>query len=413
MRTDDIPEYGVNHPVYDHVELENGKIVAGSGSQMKFSKDCKNVLQKIAEGEGKGKNDWSRYLSEKLDLPSEQVGEAKQFCQARAEDLRKQAASCESQGKTTLANQKRQQADNYDQLQKDIRDSGISSDQARFLREHPELATACNIAQTSHQAGCEAARYGAIIGGSIAVIQNVFALSQGDKEFSEAVRDTGLNTAKTAAVGYATGFVGSALKGGMQQSKKATLRTLSQTSLPALAISVCLETSTTITRYVRGEIDGLQMMEELGEKGTGMLASGMGATLGQIALPVPVVGAIMGGMIGYTMSSLFYQTTLQAWKNARQARENYLHIKVQCEEARTHMEFFQRRLQELFDQHMGQTRDQIDSCLAGMDSAIGTGNMDDFLQAARSLGQMIGKELPLATKQEFEEFMISDEALIL
>lgn len=420
VRTDDIPEqFGKNNTTYDHVEVDaNGTVIVGSGSQMKFHSD-KGLLEKgglldnIAKGRGGKKNDLSRYLEVKLDLPSEQVERAREYCTEQARNLREQADKLEAIGKGELAARKRAEAANYEKLRGNIRDSGMTSEQAVFYRKHPTLATTMDIAVTSHRAGVEGAKFGAVIGGAISIVTNVIAVCQDDKELKEALLDTAVDTGKAAAVGYGTAFAGSAVKGLMQQSTSATARTLARTSLPAMAVTMCLELGTAVTRYTRGEIDGTEFLETIGEKGSGMLAGGLGATLGQIAIPVPIVGALVGGMVGYTLSSMLYRDSLAAFKEAKNACEEYIRIKALCEEARTSMEAYRLQFRERFAEWLEEGRAELSDCVSRMDAAAEGGRMDEFAAAADALAASMGKSLQFADREEFDGFMATDGELVL
>ncbi len=450
IRADDCPGLKTNHEIYDHVEMTDGLIIEGSGSQMKFVNHPEKILDGIAKGEGGGKKDLSRYLDSKLDLPSDQFEQAKRYCDDQAQSLRKQAQHLKGEGKQELAAKMEQQAERYEKIKDNIRDSGISKEEAMLYREHPELATAGDIFKTSHRAGCEGAMIGAAIGGTIAIVQNAVALIKDDKDLEEAIWDASISTGKATIVGYGTAAVGSALKGVMQQmsddavldmamtvrqvltsksqsigaqeftklahtSKEiaAKARCLSKTALPALAVSVCLEVGGTIARYAKGEIDGVQFLEELGEKGSGMLASGLGATLAQIAIPIPIVGGLIGGMIGYSISSMFYQSSLAAFKEAKQAREDYLRVKAQCEIARELMQAYRLQLEALFAEHLVAVQKDLGNLLDQMDAATKNENMAVFANAANGLGKLLGKSFCFETMDDFEQFMISDKTLIL
>jgi hypothetical protein len=460
IRTEDHPDFGANDTVYDHIETIGGNVIQGSGSQMKFVGDPKSLIDKIATGEGGGNNDLSRYLDAKLDLPSDQLDPAayreycktyaenlrkdaellesqgekdkaqkkrgkankiekgkdiglREYCKNKAKELRTQADKLEEQGKHELAAKKRQQADNYDKVSSNMRDSGLTTKEAEFYRRHPKIATAVDMGKTAHRGGLEAAKYGAVIGGAVSLIKNGIAYRQGDKELKEVLCDTAVDTGKSALVGYGTGFAGSLAKSVMQQSGSGLARQLSRTSLPALVVSTTLALAASISRYAKGEIDSVQFMEEIGEKGSGMLASGMMATLGQIAIPIPVVGGVIGGMVGYTMSSLFYRSSLQAFQEAKEAEINYQTIKAQCEEARRRMIEYQTELQLLFDIHMADMKLQLSDCFTCMDRAVDAGSMDEFAEAANSMGSFFGKTLQFNSMQEFDDFMSSDKTLIL
>jgi len=414
IRSDDHKTFGKNHTVYDHVEVDAwGVPVPGSGSQMKFVGDVDGLLKNIAQGSGGGKNDKSRYLGAKLDLPSEQVAYAKMRCETKAAKLRQQAKALEDRGKPDLAAQKRAQAANYDTLKGDIRDSGMTTDQAIFLRKHPELATAINIAGASHRAGVQGAKIGALFGGAISVVTSMIAVHQGDKALKEAILDTVADTGKAALAGYGTAFVGTALKGTMQQSASATTRALSRTSLPSLAVTVCLEVGSAVKQYVRGEIDGVQFLEAIGEKGSGLLSSGLFAAIGQAAIPIPVVGAAIGGVVGYTLSALLYQDALGAFKDANQAHDDYLATKEYCEAVRAELDAYRQEFRERFVEWLDEGRAEISNSILRMDAAILTGRIDDFAESANALAAVIGKTLQFADREQFDAFMATDDTLVL
>jgi Mu-like prophage protein len=399
--------------VSDHIETVDGIEIPGSTSQMKIVSDHEGLLKKIAQGKGGGKNDLSRYMdNDHIDITGEKFDAAQKYCEEQAKELRKQAAHARQHGDQNRALRQEQEAQNYDDLKGKLRKS-YTSDEARDFRLKPKIETAKRMVKISHEAGLEAAKYGAAIGGAVSATKNIIALMQGDKELQEVLCDTAVDTGKSALVGYGTGFAGSLVKSGMQQSGSGALRQLSRTSLPTLVVSTTLALGSSISRYARGEIDGVQFMEEIGEKGSGMLASGMMAALGQIAIPIPIVGGVIGGMVGYTMSSLFYRSSLQAFQEAKEAEKNYQMIKAQCEEARRRMLEYQAELQVLFDAHMADMKHQLSDCFVCMDKAIDAESMDEFAEAANSLGGFLGKTLQFNTMQEFDDFMSSDETLIL
>ena len=68
--------------------------------------------------------------------------------------------------------------------------------------------------------------------------QNVIALYKGEVEAFEALKNVARDTGTSAVVGYGTGFLGSAIKGAMQNASNGSVRALSNTSLPATLV-VC------------------------------------------------------------------------------------------------------------------------------------------------------------------------------
>ncbi|GAB6178532.1 hypothetical protein JCM16814_34230 [Desulfobaculum senezii] len=413
IRTDDHPDFKVNDQVYDFVKVVEGELIEGSGSQMKVVASPEKLLDKIAKGEGGGKNDYSRYQGVTLEIPSDQVEAAKEYCLEQAEKLNQQADQLERAGKSDLAARKRIQAENFSTTHDNIQDCGITSSDIRFYREHPSLATARDICKISNRAGIEGAKYGAVVGGTILFAQNLVAVMQDDKDLQEAIIDAASGTAKAAGIGYGTGAAGSLIKSFCQQSKKSSIRALSKTALPALVVTTCVEVGTTFSKYIKGDIHGVQLFEELGSKGTGMLSGGMGATLGQIAIPIPVAGAVIGGMVGYSLSSFFYNEALFAFKNAQMAEDNYLRIKRECEAARGLMIQYRHEMEAIFEKNFGEFKTQVEEVFSEIEVAINANEIDDFCLHANKLASLVGVTLQFESLEEFDKFMQTDEPLNL
>ncbi|ATA22357.1 hypothetical protein EDC48_10232 [Gibbsiella quercinecans] len=407
MRSDDLQEYGRNHNVVDRVKIQNGVIVEGSQSQMKFVGDHNQLLKDIAKDDGK----FSRYRGVKLELPSEQYKGAAEHCRTQASTLREQANKVEAAGKQDVADKLRREADNYDQIAGNVCDSGLTTEKAIFYRENPKIATAMDIARTSHRAGIEGAKTGGVVGGAISLVVNIFNVAQQKKALGEAVEDIAVDAVKAAALGYGSAFAGSAIKAGLQQSEKQTLRAIAGTTAPSLAVNICLSLGISIKCYINDEIDEAELLNDIGEKGAGMLSSGMMAALGQIAIPIPVVGAAIGGMIGYTLSSMFYQSALEAARGVTLSRERLAHISAIETEARAHIVQQQALLDEFTAREIPQLRNDTQRLFEVISG--GSDNINDLAFAINDFATLLGTQLQFQTMPEFEGFMDSDKPLML
>lgn len=407
-RTDDLPQYGRNHNIVDRVQILDGQIIEGSQSQMKFVGNRDKLLKDIAKEDG----DFSRYRGTKLELPTEQYEGAAQHCREQANQLRFNAEQAEQSGKPDVAARLRREAENYEQLANDVRDSGLTTDQAIFYRKHPKIATALDIARTSHRAGTEGAKYGAAIGGTISLVQNLFALAQKEKNLAEAAGDLAFDTGKAAAIGYGTAFAGAAIKGGLQQSSRAGLRTLANTNAPALVVNICLSLGSSVKRYVTGEITESQLLAEVGEKGSGMLSASMMAALGQIAIPIPFVGAALGGMIGYTLSSMFYQSALDAARGADASRERLERVRAIETAARARIADEQAALDKFLRREIPELQAETQRLLTVVNTSA-SDQADTLAAAINRYADLLGQRLQFKSMAEFDAFMTSDEPLRL
>lgn len=410
LRSEDITEYGKNHNVIDLVEKTvDGKIVT---SQMKFVAKPDELLDKIAKGTGGGKNDLSRYLEiDYLDLPSEQIEQAKQHCEEQIRKLERQIQEMERQGNTELAEKYRKQSENFKKLKEKIRDSGMSSEDAIQYRLNPKWETAKDIASVSHRAGIEGAKFGAAIGGGISLFSNILAVKSGNKEFADAVFDTTKDTLTSAGIGHVTAFTGSAIKGLMQQSPNVVVRNLSKTGLPAVIVSSCLALGKSIKRYAKGEIDEVLLLREFGSTINSSLSTATFSIIGQIAIPIPVLGGLIGGMIGYTLTNSFYQNFLECLDEVKISKQRYEFIAMRCQSARLAAMEYQHYLHNLFETKLT----ELDSHTKALFATLEDPNIsaDDFCSGINTFAEMLGKNLTFKNIAEFNEFMQTDKPLTL
>lgn len=362
----------------------------------------------------------------KIEVPSEQVEPIKKLCRERANSCldsakkheldalhQEQSGNLDAAAELKKkARELRDEAERCNQLEKQVTDSGVSQEEANVAASQPLKTTATNILKTSHRAGIEGAKYGALIGGVISLLTNAFSVAQEKKQLGEAAQNVATDTAKATALGYGTAFAGSALKGGLQQSSNQTLRTLAGTNAPALAVNICLSLGSSVKRYVTGDISEAQLLSEVGEKGAGMLSGGMMAALGQLAIPIPFVGAAIGGMIGYSLSSFFYQSALDAARGVELSRQQLERIRAIEVAARERLVAEQAALDAFTSRELPQLRQETQRLFAIVDNAT-LGNADDLAAAINEYATLLGKKLQFQNLAEFDDFMNSDVPLTL
>ncbi len=407
LRSDDMNQYGINHPVVDRVQILDGMIIEGSQTQMKFVGDPQKLLKDISKPDGK----FARYRGIKLELPSEQYQSAKIYCQNQAKELMKNAERAQAKGNLIAAQKLREQAKNFDELAKNLKDSGLTTEDAIFYRKHPKLATVRDIAQTSHRAGIEGAKQAAIVMSVISTVTNLFKNAQEKKSATEVVQTIAKDTAKAAALGYATASTGSAVKSLLQQSTNNTMRSLAKTSAPTLAVNICISIGSSIKRYVSGEINEAELMLEVGEKGSGMLSGSMMAALGQIAIPIPFVGAAIGGMIGYTLSSFFYESALNAANDLKISREQLERITSIEKVAREQMLIEQTSLNDFIKTEIPALTKETSALFESI--SLINSSSEELAAAINNFAVLLGKNLEFTNMSEFEDFMNSDKPLSL
>jgi len=293
-RTDDIGK--VNDTQTDQVTIDSkGNIITDTGVQMKFLKDADTFVNKVS-----GKKYASHYPDGKFRIPADQYDGVKQLLQDKIKKL-------ESQNLTPA---KQRQLEYLKKVEKNLEKATVSKAEALKARTTPEKVTAGRIIRTSHEAGLNGAAMGAAIGGGFSIITNTVAVLKGDKDADEAVIDVLGDTAKSGTSGYAIGFANTALGGVMRNSENAIIRMLGKANAPAYIIQTAITTVKSIGRLCKGEIGIEDFFIEIGRNGTTLIGAAKGAVIGQVLIPIPVVGALVGGLVGSLVSGAIYDYTI-------------------------------------------------------------------------------------------------------
>ncbi|WP_078055519.1 hypothetical protein [Rappaport israeli] len=249
-----------------------------------------------------------------------------------------------------------------------------------------------------------------MIGGSISILTNLIATSTGKKELKEAILDSAKETAIAAGVGYGTNFSGSTIKAFLQQSTNQGLKKLSNTSFPAMVVSTCLAAGRSIRKYAEGEINATEMTQEMSLTVSGMLSASSFAAIGQLAIPVPVLGAMIGSLIGYTLTNTFYQSFFDVLKNKNLSIERRRQIEQDCEIAKQSALEFERRVKDIFAQRVQELEHYSSKMFAALDNP--NSSIEEFTTAMNDFANILGKKLSINSIAELDAIMLSDEPLI-
>lgn len=405
-----------NDQYHDHIKVDrNGNVIEGSGSQMKIKgkystdaeirKSSENIVQDMISKK------WDKYQDSPMDLPTEQVEYAKKFAQDKANELRKQADKYRTSGNENKALMLEDKAQKYEKARDNIRDSGVSSEDAMNARMNPEKFVKKEMINNCHNAGVQAAKSSFILSGAISGAQNIYSVVFEEKEMEDAIKDVAITTATSTVTGYVVGASGTAIKAMMHSSKNSIARTIGKSNAPTMISTGILEVGKSLTSYAKGEIDEEQLLVELGEKGTGMVAASYGTAIGTAILPG--LGSIVGGMVGYTVSSILYNGSLDALKSARISEERRIIIERVIEESIQRMKEHEREFKMKASSQLEYREVLFSDILNGMRNGILNDNIEDFFTNVNTLGKFFGFNLEFNTFDEFDDFMSDDDTILV
>lgn len=416
VRTDDIGM--VNDEYCDLVTLDSsGNIIKDSGRQVKFignsQSDSSGIYKPKRILKSLKSRKFEKYLDKgvKLEIPSDDYDDVIKEINDEININQKSIRSGKLDSK--LIQSKEENIKKLELIKKNLKKSNTSSKDALEARMNPLLSTGKEIVSVSHEAGVQGLKFGAAIGGSISIIKNMVAFAKSDITFDEAMENFICETGGSAAVGYATTFSGSAIKGIMQNSTSEYVRTLSKTNLPGTLVAVTITVGKSLTKYFRDEIDGLECMQEIGQEGANMVASAIFATIGQIAIPIPVVGGLIGGMLGYSLSAASFGFLKEALENEKIARENRLKIEEACNNYIQLMDEYKSYISENINNYLYKEQENFCKSFEGILDAAKIGDIDWFIDSANNISLQFGKRPVIKDKMDFLQKMESDETIII
>lgn len=404
VRSDDVGQ--VNDQLYDTYKTDaNGNIISGSGTQMKFVGGTpKEALGKIASSK------FDKYLENDvpIEVPSDFYDDMMSQADEQIEKLKKQLDKQIASGNSEQAEKIRERIAKYEKIKKSLVKSSVSNKEAMFARTHPKLATAKNIHKVSHRAGIESAKTGAMIGGTTSLVRNVVALAKGEEEFDEAAVNVIKDTGNAAAFSYGTAYAGAATKSLMQNASSEYIRALSKTNIAGTMVNVAVTSGKVIKKYIDGDIDGVECLEMLGQEGVGMVSSAMFATVGQILIPIPVVGGMIGSMLGYAISSASYGILTSSLKEAKLAKEERERLEKECEEQIALIREYRLEMEKVISQYLFEKAEVFQCAFDDIKSSLEIGDIDGFIAGANMITESLGKEVQFRDMEGFNEIMNSD-----
>ncbi len=281
------------------------------------------------------------------------------------------------------------------------------------IEQNLQIRQVKNVASEFHQSGMEAAKAGASATAIMSTATNFVAVLRGEKKPSEALKDITVATGKTAAVSYVTGGMVTVTTQILSRSTSQLAQLLAKAGMPGKVVAAVMATGGTLKRYISGEISTLECMVELGETATVCTAASYGAMVGQVAIPIPIVGAMLGSMIGGMLGSAAFNVLSRQFQAEKLAKERRIHIEKECKEAIRMIEEYRRELNELADKYLAENHKIFDEAIGNMDAALQRKDADGSIHAANRITTQLGGEVQFQNTEGFDALMKSDDPFML
>lgn len=396
-----------NHEIVDYVSVDKkGNVIPGTLTQSKFvGKNGEECFKKLLS------KDYEKYLENgvKMKIARNHYGDFQRAVNTRIKSLESQIAKQKGLGNFQKAAHLEEKLQKCKTIKAHTRPASTTKREAIEARLNPNLSTAKDVTRVSHQAGMNAAQTGALIGGGVSLITNVYECIANGKDPIKSIKHTAIATLKGGALSYGSAFASSSLGGLMQSSANKIIQSLGKGSVPAMIVGACVTNATVLTRYFSGKIDGVELCKQLGKANTTLVSSGAMAVAGQALIPIPVVGMLVGGFVGAILSETCFNAFLKAREEAKLARQRRIEIEKECREFIKLLEAYQNQFKEVFERYFHETTKFFNQSFDALWRASYTGDSDSGIGINNKIQEGIGQKALFDNSKEGWELITSNK----
>ncbi|WQV70982.1 hypothetical protein KVK71_03775 [Helicobacter pylori] len=394
-----------NHEIVDYISVdEKENVIPNTAVQSKFvGRNGAECFEKFLS------KDYEKYLENgmKMEIPKDFVGDFQKEANIKIKSLESRIAKQKELGDFQKADILERRLQKCKTIKAHTRPASITKKEAIEARLNPKLSATKDVASVSHQAGMNAMQTGAWIGGGVSSITNFYECVANGKDPIKAIKHTLVATAKGGALSYGSAFASSSLGGLMQSSANRIIQSLGKGSAPAMIVGACVTNATVLIRYLSGKIDRTELLKQLRKANTTLVSSGAMAVAGQALIPIPVVGALVGGFVGAILSETCFNAFLKAREEAKLARQRRIEIEKECREIIKLLEAYQNQFKEVFERYFHETTKFFNQNFDELERALYAGDADLAIGVNNKIQERLGQKPLFDNSKDGWDFITS------
>lgn len=264
-----------------------------------------------------------------------------------------------------------------------------------------------NAVTTGHVAGMQGAQASGETALTMSGIMNLVAVIKEEKTGEEAVTDTIKDAGKAAVTGYAMGGGLTVVSQTLSSSKTKFITDLAKSNIPGKVITVVMTIGDTLKRYANGEITTQECMIELGERGLNTITTGYAMAAGQALIPIPILGAAIGALVGSALTSSYYHNLINALQAKELEHKERMRIIAECNKAAEQARAFRAELESYLESYFKDYRDCFDEALSVMQFSFQVEDADGMITGANLITRKLGGPVYYESVDEFKDFLDS------
>lgn len=268
------------------------------------------------------------------------------------------------------------------------------------------IATGKNVGMVFSKGALEATG-GAVIPLTIASVQNLCLIAQGEKDLKAATEDMAKLTTSIIVVGGTEKVVITGVNSIMRNSGNEILKSVGTSNMVGEVVIVAYMIKDSTIRFINGEIDCAQYFSEFSQKGGELISNAIGALAGQVLIPIPMIGAFVGSLIASVACSGIYVYLQSAKATYDEERLNV--ISAIASEALTEMQ----RQRDILKTIIQAENEKWDiSCNQGFEKILAGTICNDVSAISSGLSDIMnlfGKSVRFKSSSDFDKFFAKEE----
>lgn len=150
-------------------------------------------------------------------------------------------------------------------------------------------------------------------------------------------------------------------------------------------------------------------MIELGERGLNTVTTGYSMAVGQALIPIPVVGAAIGALVGSSLTSSYYHSLIQKLQISELEHKERMRIIAECRRAAEQTIAFRKELEGYLESYFKDYRDCFDEAISVMHFSFQAEDADGMIIGANLITRKLGGNVYYDSVDEFRSFLDSRE----
>lgn len=249
-------------------------------------------------------------------------------------------------------------------------------------------------------------------------VRKMIKVAQGEESLGDAARDMGKITMNVAVAGGKNRLLMDVVTHELSNGKNTVLKNFVKSSEFAQIIAVATIVQESAIRYINGEIDGKEFVDEVGEKGTvlvvGMIGGQVGQEIGSIigTVLLPGIGTGVGIVVGEILGTIITTVACSAITTIYHTRKHLNDYKLtesqikrlesdalkEMENQRLKFREIVEREYKVWDETIQKGFDQILRC-----ACEETYNLQGVTEGLDRILSVFGKEVAFKTLDDYEK----------